>query len=100
MHKIYNSIGLAYRSRNLEIGSDLVLSKVKKKQLKLVIMSANSSVKTLKVVQNKCDYYGVKLIILNDYEENLLKIFKNKKIKIFGVSNVEFVKLIMRNLEE
>lgn len=100
MHKIYNSIGLAYRSRNLEIGTDLILAKVKRNQIKLVIITADCSLNTMKLIQNKCEFYKVKVLVLNDYEQNLSKIFNRKKIKVIGISNSDFFKLIIQNLEE
>lgn len=100
MDKIYNTLGLAYRARKIVLGTDQVIEQIRNNQIKLVLINANSSVSTLKKMQNKLISYKVDYIILNDYEQNLDKLFNKKAIKILGLSDKGFINLIKKSLKE
>lgn len=100
MHKIYNSIALAYKSRNLLIGYDAVVDNIRRHRVKIVFVNANSSIRTIKEIQNKCNNYNVDMVILNDYENNFDKIFSNKKIKVIGIKDNNFSKLMRKDIKE
>lgn len=100
MHKIYKNLSFAYGAQKLIIGADEIVSKIQANKIKLVLMSSNASLNTQKKIQNKCDYYKVKLIIINDIENHLDYIFKGKSIKVMGLSDSNFIKMITKNIKE
>lgn len=96
MQTIYKNIGFIYKAQKLLIGADLIVENIRKRKVKIVLVSMNASSKTIKNIQNKCQYYKIELILLNDYENNLSKIFKNKKVKVMAVSDSNFYKLLKK----
>ncbi len=100
MHKIYNNIALANRARKVILGSDEVVNQMKKDNNILVFISTSASINSFKLIQNKAESYGVEVIILNDIDNNLNKIFGGKKVKILGIKDKGFIKLIKSNIKE
>ncbi len=99
MHKIYNNIALAYKARKVILGADEIVNQMKKEKI-LVFISATSSINSFKLIQNKAKTYNVEVIILNDIEGNLSRIFKGKKVKILAIKDKGFIKLIKSNIKE
>ncbi len=99
MHKIYNNIALAYKARKVILGADEIVNQMKKEKI-LVFISSTASINSFKLIQNKAKSYNVEVIILNDIEGNLSKIFKGKKVKILAIKDKGFIKLIKSNIKE
>lgn len=98
MRKIYNSIAFAYKAGKLILGTDSVVARIKSKDIKLVIVTAGASFNTTKLIQEKAEYYGIDFIVLNDYKDNFGKIFRGKAVKVIGIEDENFNKLIRKNL--
>lgn len=98
MQKIYNNIALAYKAQKITLGTDEIVRKIRKKSNVLVMISSTASINTFKLIQNKTINYQVELIVLNDINNNLEQIFKNKKIKVLAIEDKGFIKLIKSNL--
>ncbi len=99
MHKIYNNIALANKARKVILGADEIVNQLKKDKL-LVFISSTASINSFKLIQNKTQTYNAELIILNDIEGNLNKIFKGKKVKVLAIKDKGFIKLIKSNIKE
>ncbi len=99
MHKIYNNIALANKARKVILGSDEIVNQMKNNNL-LVFISSTASINSFKLIQNKANTYDAEVIILNDIEENLNKIFGGKKVKILAIKDKGFIKLIKSNIKE
>ncbi len=57
--KALNLLGLAQRARKLQSGSPTVLTNIRSKQAKLVVIAEDASQNTKKQFLDKCDYYGI-----------------------------------------
>lgn len=62
MQKQLNLCGLAMRAKLLVSGEETVLDKIRKKQVKLVIVATDCSENTKKKLSDKCFYYKVSYI--------------------------------------
>ena len=62
-NKVCGLLGMAERARKLSTG-DAVLTDIKSKKAKLVIVAADASDNTKKKISDKCEYYGVPLVYI------------------------------------
>ena len=61
--KALNLLGLAQRARKLESGSPTVLTTIRSKQARLVIIADDASLNTKKQFLDKSDYYDIPSIV-------------------------------------
>lgn len=99
MHKIYNNISLAYKAKKLILGTDEIIRSIRRSKT-LILIDSTASVNTFKTIQNKAEYYGSDIVVINDIDGNLQKIFKGKQIKVMAFKDKGFIKLIHKNIEE
>lgn len=59
-------LGLAQRAGKIVSGEELVLSSIRSKKAKLVIVAGDASERTKGTWENKCAHYGVPLRIVSD----------------------------------
>ncbi|NGP44090.1 YlxQ family RNA-binding protein [Bacillaceae bacterium SIJ1] len=57
--RIGDLLGLAFRANRCVTGEEQVLSEIKQKRARLVVLSKDTSETTLKRIQDKCNYYSV-----------------------------------------
>lgn len=57
--QVLSLLGLAMRARKIATGEELVISEIRRKHAKLVIISNDASENTKKTIMNKCNSYGV-----------------------------------------
>ena len=81
--KALNLLGLAQRARKLESGSPTVLTSIRSKQARLVIIADDASLNTKKQFLDKCDYYKVPSYILFTKEELSQALGKERTVCAF-----------------
>ena len=59
-------LGLCAKSGSLKYGSEVCLNEIKKNGMQLIVISDNASDRTKKLFSDKCRYYGVGLIELDE----------------------------------
>ncbi|MGV3488290.1 MAG: YlxQ family RNA-binding protein [Tuberibacillus sp.] len=59
-------LGLAYRARKVVSGEETVVQSVRKSQAKLVMLSRDASDRTTKTITDKCRYYKVPIVFVDD----------------------------------
>lgn len=59
-------LGLMQRARQLITGEELVIKSIQSKKAHLVIIAADASDNTMKKVTDKCRYYSIPFIVLED----------------------------------
>lgn len=59
-------LGLANRARKVISGEELVVKEVRQKRAKLVLLSQDASANTMKKVTDKCNYYQVPFMTVED----------------------------------
>jgi ribosomal protein L7Ae-like RNA K-turn-binding protein len=64
--KLAQMLGLAMRARKVITGEELVVTAIRNRQAKLVLLASDASANTVKKVSDKCLYYEVPLYTLSD----------------------------------
>lgn len=100
MQKLYNNISLAYKAKKLIIGQEDVIRSMRSSKKTIVFIDFRASINTFKLIQNKANYFDVNLIVLNDINGNLDKIFKGKQIRVMAIKDKGFRNLISKNIKE
>ncbi len=59
-------LGLANRARKVISGEELVVKEVRQKRAKLVLLSQDASNNTMKKITDKCKFYQVPIITVNN----------------------------------
>lgn len=67
-NKVLGYIGIAKKAGLLSDGSESVVSSVRGKKSKLVILATDASEATVKRINDKCEYYKVKLVVAGTME--------------------------------
>lgn len=91
--KILQLLGLVQRAGRLVSGEELVIEAVRSEKCKLVILAEDGSDNTKKKVQDKCNYYNVKLIQFADRYKLGSAIGKETRV-VIGIIDQGFAKKI------
>jgi len=59
-------LGLMQRARQLITGEELVIKAIQNKKAHLVIIAADASDNTMKKVTDKCSFYSIPFVVLED----------------------------------
>lgn len=81
--KALNLLGLALRARKLESGSPTVLTNIRNKNAKLVVIAEDASPNTKKQFLDKCDYYEIPSYIVFSKAEISKAIGKERTVCAF-----------------
>ena len=81
--KALNLLGLAQRARKLESGSPTVLTSIRSKQARLVIIAEDASPNTKKQFLDKCDFYKIPSYVLFSKDEITQAIGKERTVCAF-----------------
>lgn len=98
MNKAYSTLGIAYISKNLVLGQDEVINAIRKQRISLVLISSSSSMNTQKVVSDKCKYYEVNFLIINDNMQ-MAKAIGKKNIKVLAIKNKKLANNIYNQIK-
>lgn len=88
------TIGLAYRAGKVVYGAEMVLTNIRSKKVKLVVLASDASENTIKMFQDKCQFYQVTLIFMDDSKQ-LSQAIGKSKIKVVGILDEGFKKLML-----
>lgn len=97
MNSLLNAFGMAYSSGKYAIG-DKLLEQVKSKKIYLVVVFAGIGSSTLKRLEDKCKFYGVKLIQSELTVEEIQSQFAGKKVAAIGFNDINITKLVEKNI--
>lgn len=90
-------LGLANRANELVLGYDPVLSSIQKNKIKLVLVASDASNKTKDTFSKKCFFYKIEILEVFTSEE--LSQALGRKVKIVGIKDQGFEKLIKKRIE-
>ncbi len=91
----YQLLGLAFRASKLSFG-DSAIESVRNKKSHLVLVTNDISLRSLKKVEDKCKFYNVELLKIDD--SSVLKDYLGKNnVKIISVNDIGFVKSLKKN---
>lgn len=97
--KVDSYLGFAAKSRNLISGYHSCLNGIKQKKLKLLILSEDLSENTVKKLSKLSNDNAVPLRIYGKMEE-LSKITGSRERGIFGITDVNFADVIIKEIDE
>lgn len=95
MEKIFGMLGLARRAGKLIYGSDAAVNAVRSGKAKAVILAADASGRTKKLIRNKCASFETPLFEVEAGCEELGKKLGKSGISVLGISDINFAKAII-----
>ncbi|MCF3942394.1 L7Ae/L30e/S12e/Gadd45 family ribosomal protein [Oceanobacillus alkalisoli] len=94
MNNYLNLLGLAFRAGKCSVGEDAILRDVRSEKAKLVILARDTGDRTKKRITDKCKYYRIPYIIVEDDRETLSNaIGKSQRVAI-AILDAGFAKKI------
>lgn len=97
--KAMSLLGLANRARKVVSGEELVLKEIKSGRAKLVLLSKDASQNTSKRIQDKCLYYKIPIVLVNNREELGAAIGKEARV-VVALNDAGFAKKLTTLLEQ
>lgn len=97
-NNVFQMIGLATKAGKTVSGEFSVEKSIKEGKALLVIVSEEASKNTNKLFKNKCDFYGVDLMIMGSKEELGLATGKLPRASI-AITDEGFYKAILKKLD-
>ncbi|NEW05589.1 50S ribosomal protein L7ae [Paenibacillus sp. SYP-B3998] len=94
-NKFLSQLGLAMRAGKLVTGDEGVFKAIRSGEAKLVIIAEDASANTQKKFQDKCLFYGVKLIAMGTKYELGHSIGKEMRVTI-GVLDGGFAQMLQK----
>ncbi|WP_407272188.1 YlxQ family RNA-binding protein [Radiobacillus sp. PE A8.2] len=83
MSKDYlNLLGLAYRARKCTLGEELIIRDIQSKKAKLILLANDTGPQTTKKITDKCNFYKVPLLVVDDRETISRAIGKSGRVAI------------------
>lgn len=100
MSNLLSNIGLCARARKLVSGESMVIDSIASKRAKIVIISSDCEKNTMKKILNKCSYYNVEYVIVeNDKYDLGSSIGKDIRVCL-AIEDNGFKNLIMKSVKE
>lgn len=93
-NKALSLVGLAMRAGKIVSGEERVILAIRKQQLRLVILSTDSSANTMKKVIDKCTYYQMPYLLAPSRDELGRAIGKEQRV-VVGVTDAGFATKII-----
>ncbi len=99
--KLANQIGLINRTGNVVLGTDNIIALMKKKKIKLVLLSSKASFNTQKLIQDKATTYNVDVLGVNVFNElDFSKSLGKNNVVVIGIKGNDFKKMILKSIKE
>lgn len=96
--KYLNMIGLATRAQKISIGEDQILSDIKRKRVKLLLLADDIGFQTRKKLTDKCHFYNVPYRVVTDREKLSHAIGKVGRVAV-AITDEGFAKKICSLLD-
>ncbi|ALD66256.1 L7Ae/L30e/S12e/Gadd45 family ribosomal protein [Spiroplasma cantharicola] len=96
--KLLGSIGMISSSGKLVYGEKL-FDCIKQKKVKLVLTTSDMGKTQLKKINDKTNFYNIRVINNLFDSQQLNKAIGKSNIKSIGINDDNFVKLILKNIE-
>ncbi len=93
VNKALARLGLAMRAGKLTSGEERVLEAIRSGLAQLVVMARDASARTRKIVADKCDSYGVPLLVGYSRHELGMAVGKPERV-LLAVTDRGFAELI------
>lgn len=97
MDRVLGLLGISAKAGKIVSGTDVVLEKMKKNQIKLVLVADNASDKTKKEMRFKCNQNNVPIVIWGGIDTNSKAIGKSNKA-IIGILDKGLADSILKTI--
>lgn len=97
-NKVYSYLGFAAKSRNLVTGYNTCEMMIKKRKLKLLILTEDLADNTVKRMQQKCSSNNIKYRIFGSAGE-IGRICGKPGKGIFGITDSHFAEIICKEID-
>jgi len=97
--EILNFIGLMNRAGAIITGTELVLNGVRSGKVKFVLIDSQVSMRTFKKITDKCQYYNVSYIKVDEHT-SLGAAIGNTSRKVLGLTDPKFIKALNKKIDE
>ncbi|AVP36924.1 hypothetical protein DOS70_03220 [Staphylococcus felis] len=94
-----NFLGIAMRAGKVKTGEAVILTELKKKQLKLVLIAKDASKNTQHQMINKCNTYQIPYRIVCDRFELGNALGKSARVNV-GITDQGFAKKLISMIDE
>lgn len=99
--KLLKYMGFASAARALVLGTDLVLTSIRKRQARIVILAADASVRTAKQIQDKSSFYHIPMFQTEYTMEELAQaVGKSAPVAAMAVTDAGFAAAMQGLLKE
>ncbi|AGR42032.1 L7Ae/L30e/S12e/Gadd45 family ribosomal protein [Spiroplasma diminutum] len=98
LEKLLGSLGMISSAGKLVYGEKL-LEQIRNNKIKIVLTTSDMGKAQLKKINDKSTFYNVRIINNLFDSETLNKAIGRKNVKSIGVSDENFVKLLLKNIE-
>ncbi|MDT8858986.1 YlxQ family RNA-binding protein [Alkalihalobacillus sp. MEB130] len=99
MEKWISLLGLAARARKLVTGEELVIKEVRRRSVRLVLLSSDAAEQTKKKVLDKCGHYNIPVRVTSDRATLGQAIGKAERV-VIGVTDDGFAKKMTALLDQ
>lgn len=96
--KLLFKIGLAKKAGRLIAGADMVCGGIREGKVLIVVASSELSENTAKRLSDRCQYYGIRLIVCDVSKEELGAAIGKPFAACVGITDQNLSELICRNL--
>lgn len=94
-----NFLGLAMRAGKVKTGESVILTEVKKRRLKLVLIASDASESTKNNIINKCNSYQTPYRIVSNRNDIGDALGKGARVNV-GITDQGFAKKLMSMIDE
>ncbi len=97
MKSLLNCLGMASSANKLVYGEQL-FKKIQQRKIKLVLTTSDMGKSQLKKINDKCSFYDTEIINGLFDSDELNKSVGRKNVKAVGLEDINFIKLIKKNI--
>ncbi|HAN21754.1 MAG: hypothetical protein A2Y15_00380 [Clostridiales bacterium GWF2_36_10] len=98
--KLLGVLGLANKAGALEVGTNNVLNSIKNEKAKLVILAADISENTKKLLTDKANYRNIKMLSLPVSMEEFAHVLGKKSTSSAAITNDNFITALNKQLPD
>lgn len=98
--KITNAIGLAYVSKNVMLGTDLIIQAMRNNNVGLVIISTKAGYNTQKLIMDKSAFYNVEVLIVDETDASILpNALGGRNVVVLAIKKSGFKEMIVKAIK-
>ncbi len=97
-NKVYGLLGISMKAGKITFGTDSTMDMLSKRKIKLIIVAKDSSQRTIRHFEEKCEEYNIPFYIFGSKEEISNAIGKDNKT-VIGIKDKNLADAIKKILD-